>query len=133
MVRGVVAKSVSNASTISRTAADGDGICTDGGQDIVLDLPRNAGGVRIGDQRTCGICHGEPVIQPSEAEIGDRRHIDQDLACHDEKNRQEQEFPREAKSATAFGLPGRAGGSRRFLRFRTVLCQSITRISAGIQ
>ena len=66
------------------------------GADAAEDLPRQALGHhaarrRIEHQRR-GVGGGEPVVQPVEPEIGDRRHIDQHFRDHHEQDREDEEL-----------------------------------------
>jgi hypothetical protein len=47
---------------------------------------------------------GEAVLQPVEAEVGDRRHIDQHLGDHHEQDGEDEELARQPETRRAGGV-----------------------------
>ena len=82
-----------------RAGADGDGDGADGIEELVLDVARHVGGLRGGEHQARRVGHGQAVGEPAQAEVGDRRHIDQDLARHDEEDGEHQELDRKGPGA----------------------------------
>ena len=78
-----------------------------------------------GGMRRC-----EAIIEPHDAEIRDRRHVDHDFRDHHEQCRQQQQLARQAKAA-----PARAGWRGRFWRDGWCRvagqCASVNRAGAG--
>ena len=82
------------------------------GADAAEDLPRQAFGHhaarrRVQHQRR-GVGGGEPVVQPVEPEVRDRRHIDQHFRDHHEQDREDEELagqtePRRRPARPVFG------------------------------
>ena len=75
----------------------------------VLEVARDLGGLGRGEHEAGGVGHGHAVMQPAAPEAGDRRHVDQDFANHDEEHGQQQQLPGKAEPLAAHGLPGRSG------------------------
>ena len=78
---------------------DGDRAGADAGEDLPRQRFRNhAGGRRIQHQRG-GVGRGQAVVQPVDAEIGDRGHVDQDFGDHHQGNGEQQQLAGQAKPA----------------------------------
>ena len=84
------------------------------GADAAENLPRQS--VRHHAARRCvehqrrGVGGGEAIVEPVQAEVGDRRHVDQHFGDHHEQDRQHQELAGQAKPhRSRRGLPPGSG------------------------
>ena len=92
------------------------------GDGVGADAVENLAGKGVGDHAARrgvedegrGIGGAQAVVEPVQAEIGDRRDIDQHLGQHHEQDREDEELARQAKPR-----PGRA---RRSLLHRLSIC-----------
>jgi len=71
---------------------------TDGVENLLAELVGDDAVRRGVEHERRGVSGGQPVLQPYDAEIGDRRHIDQHFRDHHEENRENEEFSRKAKA-----------------------------------
>ena len=84
------------------------------GADAAENLPRQS--VRHHAARRCiehqrrGVGGGEAVVEPVQAEVRDRRHVDQHFGDHHEQDRQDQELAGQAKPHRSRRLAARIGG-----------------------
>ena len=78
-------------------------------QDLLGEAFRHHAAGRGIEHQRGGVRGGEPVVQPVEPEIGDRRHIDQDFRQHHEQHGEKQAACRTGRRAARAGAPpGRA-------------------------
>ena len=87
------------------------------GADAAENLPRQT--VRHHAARRCvehqrrGVGGGEAVVEPVQAEVGDRRHVDQHFGDHHEQDRQHQELAGQAKPRSGRRRAWPPGSGRR--------------------
>ena len=73
----------------------GDGACTDRVEDLAGEGFRDHATRRGIENKRRRVGGGETVVQPVQAEVGDRRNIDQHFRDHHEQNRENEELARE--------------------------------------
>ena len=80
-----------------------------------------------------GVRGGEPVVQPVQPEIGDRRHVDQHFRDHHEQDREDEELARqaEARRARARLVVRRCGRRQRVIASSLYVAYSLSRTGAA--
>ena len=71
-----------------------------------------------------GVGGGQPVVEPVEAEVGDRRHIDQHFGEHHEQDREHEELAGQAEARECSLVVASAAAGRSVMSISLAACAS---------